>query len=446
MAEVAAPSERIAYRDAIAAFGIDAVPQLAEWLNRPALGFFASRVLETMAKRGLEEGRTALVNALASGALTEELSREVAAAAARLGVVSQATEAPRSKKASKAKALHSTADQQLGPHHPENRTQGEAYLVGCASSRGVLVSPAAADSARAVIASHGRRINFGMAIRMVRDQLGWAICDEHLRKVLRGISGQTGDLLGPWEGASGYFLFTLQTQDAAQGLDPRDLDRVKAALDLVTEDLTIEPGSVWTITGRFSELAGELLPAGVIDHCHADQVIIPPSDLCRSFLAGVADVSGNCRYANRFIDGRVRVRLDVLNTPNSWKFAVELCRALQQTLGIPVQAITWGHPNMGRGLREHQLNIFSGDFGAIGFRVTHKQTELEKYSDHTASDRGCPGVRGVRPKASSPDESLAGLPTAIRGRHFDAYWEVCRAVGCRQAEANGVGVPIRLRL
>ena len=49
---------------------------------------------------------------------------------------------------------------------------------------------------------------------------------------------------------------------------------------------------------------------------------------------------------------------------------VQLCTVLEEHLAVPVQLITWGHPNMGRDFREHQLNIFAVPFGEIGFFIT----------------------------------------------------------------------------
>jgi len=53
-----------------------------------------------------------------------------------------------------------------------------------------------------------------------------------------------------------------------------------------------------------------------------------PEDLKREFIRGFADVAGNIRYANRYVDGRNRVRLDVLNSPQNWRVAVDLCQVL----------------------------------------------------------------------------------------------------------------------
>ncbi len=163
-----------------------------------------------------------------------------------------------------------------------------------------------------------------------------------------------------------------------------------------------------------------------------------PAEWKREFLRGFADVAGNIRQANRYVDGRNRVRLDVLNYRENWQLLVQLCQLLQDHLDVPVQLITWGHPNMGRDFREHQLNIFAVPFLKIGFNFRHKQRVLEELAecDRTnfpnARYASCPGERRVRKR--KPDDQREGdsnyLPAALCGKHFDAYWQICRELGC----------------
>ena len=163
-----------------------------------------------------------------------------------------------------------------------------------------------------------------------------------------------------------------------------------------------------------------------------------PRDWKREFVRGYADVAGNIRRANRYIDGRNRVRLDVLNHRTNWEVPVQLCRLLQEELEVPVQLITWGHPNLGRGFREHQINIFATEFLEVGFGFNHKQTLLEEFVDadvrsgRAAECRVCPGRREVRgSKPADEDESNgAKLDERLVGNHFDAYWQICKALGC----------------
>lgn len=170
-----------------------------------------------------------------------------------------------------------------------------------------------------------------------------------------------------------------------------------------------------------------------------------PRDWKREFVRGYADVAGNIRHANRYIDNRHRVRLDVLNYRTNWEVPVQLCTLLQEQIGVPVQNIMWGHPNLGRDFREHQLNVFARPFLEIGFSFEHKQKILEEFVEWDAQntrDAGyepCPGVRRPgRSKAPDPDEhNQDKLDSRLLGNHYDAYWQICRALGCRRAPVVG---------
>jgi len=166
-----------------------------------------------------------------------------------------------------------------------------------------------------------------------------------------------------------------------------------------------------------------------------------PQEWKREFMHGYADVAGNIRRANRYINGLNRVRLDVLNYPTNWVVPVQLCNLLQEHLHVPVQLITWGHPNLGRAFREHQINIFAEPFLKIGFSFEHKQKLLEEFakSDVKSAHRHyepCPGARQIRgKKVRDPDEGNADkLDPCLVGKHYDAYWQVCQAVGCTRAQ------------
>ncbi len=158
-------------------------------------------------------------------------------------------------------------------------------------------------------------------------------------------------------------------------------------------------------------------------------------DVKREFVRGFGDVAGNVRYANRYVDGRIRVRLDILNHPHNWRVAVDLCLLLQEGLDVPVQNITWGHPNMNRDFREHQLNVFVIPYLQIGFAFQHKKAVLEELAaeDRKVNDDylGCPGRRKLK-GTKEPDkyEHSSKLPVELRGKHFDSYWQLCKALGC----------------
>ncbi len=163
-----------------------------------------------------------------------------------------------------------------------------------------------------------------------------------------------------------------------------------------------------------------------------------PADWKREFVRGYADVAGNVRKSNVYVDGRHRVRLDVLNYPSNWKVPVQLCLLLQEQLEVPTQLITWGHPNMNRNFREHQLNVFAEPFLKIGFSFEHKQKLLEEFAENdrkshkNANYDGCPGVRKVMKTKPADDEEKNAdkLDPRLVGQHFDAYWQICKVLEC----------------
>ncbi len=162
-----------------------------------------------------------------------------------------------------------------------------------------------------------------------------------------------------------------------------------------------------------------------------------PIDWIREFVKGYSDVAGNLRPANRDQAGRYRVRLDTLNYPSNWETPVKLCLLLQDRLNVPVPSVIWGHPNLGREWREHQLNVYPEDFLNVGFYFGYKQKVLEELARHNSlrfaiSTKGCPGqreVRGAKPPHAAEDDERR-LPSELVGKHFNGYWQICRQLGC----------------
>jgi len=107
--------------------------------------------------------------------------------------------------------------------------------------------------------------------------------------------------------------------------------------------------------------------------------------------------------------------------------------------------IQWGHPNTRepRGgkhwAREHQVKIFAEAFEPIGFSIDYKNDTLRKFAGEDRKARGTlykcnpnPELRRVKEKKRHPEEKSDDLTECLRGRHFDAYWQVCLALGCKQ--------------
>jgi len=177
------------------------------------------------------------------------------------------------------------------------------------------------------------------------------------------------------------------------------------------------------------------------------QIFDTDESIKKEFMRGYADLAGYARLSNAYIDGRHRIYLDVLN--GNWHLPVELCTLLQDHLGVPVQTIDWGHPNIRNGnlreysagrrrawAREHQIKIFAEDFVPIGFYMKHKQEilrELATYNkkNHPSVPKFCsPPKRIDSKRPHHPGENDELLPDQLRGKHFDAYWQVCEAMGC----------------
>ena len=172
-----------------------------------------------------------------------------------------------------------------------------------------------------------------------------------------------------------------------------------------------------------------------------------PNDYRREFIKGYGDVAGNIRPSNRYVNRLNRVRLDVLN-PN-WKLPVQLCRLLQEHLGVAVQMIQWGHPNTrgssGNPFKEHQVQIFAKEYAKVGFNFPHKQDMLEEFvaadsiNPAAANYIMCPGRKIVRTvKPSDPKENNNELPQELKGKHYNSYWQICKDLGCtREPQSTG---------
>lgn len=175
----------------------------------------------------------------------------------------------------------------------------------------------------------------------------------------------------------------------------------------------------------------------------------------KEFIRGIADVTAYARSSNRFTDGRHRIYFEISNA--NWKMPVQLCTLLQsEPLLIPVQTIDWGHPNIRNGnakdygegrktawSREHQLKVFAEFFERIGFIIAHKNEILKEMADFNRSKypdrkpRLCSLQKRIRKqKVIHPEEQSSRLPGALRGRHFDAYWQVCKELGCIRYDAE----------
>ncbi len=135
---------------------------------------------------------------------------------------------------------------------------------------------------------------------------------------------------------------------------------------------------------------------------------------------------------------------------NNWALPIQICSLLQVHLNIPVQHILWGHPNLrdpkGKGAqwaKEHRIRIYAEDFLPVGFHFQFKQRILEVMAEWnkrqgTIGGRKCNPLaqHRLKKKPRHRDEKSGSLPAPLRGRHFDAYFEICTAIGCKQGEPS----------
>jgi len=166
-----------------------------------------------------------------------------------------------------------------------------------------------------------------------------------------------------------------------------------------------------------------------------------PKNIKKNFLQGFADVAGFVRKGNADQSNRYRVYLEIPN--KNWYLPIQICRLLQgPDINIPVQTITWGHPNM-RGkknwAKEHQIKIYAEYFIEIGFMIEYKNQILQELSHANIINFGFKKHKLCNPKNKvirkrkpiNTDEHSSNLPVKIRGIHFNTFWEICRALGCK---------------
>jgi hypothetical protein len=163
----------------------------------------------------------------------------------------------------------------------------------------------------------------------------------------------------------------------------------------------------------------------------------------KEFLRGVGDTSCEPSYADRDQGQRQRIVIQVQF--GNWLLPIQLCRLLQENLGVPVSNILWGHPNLrapGGGsnwAKETRIRVFAEAFEPIGFYFRYKQAVFEEMVQFN-KERADPAPRPCNPKTKTlrgrkprhRDEASERLPQCLRGRHFNSYYKICLALGCKQ--------------
>jgi hypothetical protein len=184
-----------------------------------------------------------------------------------------------------------------------------------------------------------------------------------------------------------------------------------------------------------------------------------PHDIQLEYIRGFADASATPTESDhvQFGSGSPKFQRIVLQVNhNNWMLPIEICRLLQMHLKVPVQHILWGHPNLrdpsmkGRQwAKEHRIRIYAEDFLPVGFQFSFKQKILSEMAALNRKQGGSPGrpcnplaEHRIRKKRKHKDEKDLTLPEALRRRHFDAYFQICKALGCTQGKPTSELVSI----
>jgi hypothetical protein len=166
-------------------------------------------------------------------------------------------------------------------------------------------------------------------------------------------------------------------------------------------------------------------------------------------MRGFSDAASDPNPADADRAGRHRVVLQFQF--GNWKLPIQVCHFLQHDLGIPVSHILWGHPNIrspggGSGwAKETRMRIYAEAFEPVGYYFRYKQEIFEgllRKNRGTGTHRYglCnPKAKTISARSRKPrhcDEKDERLPQGIRGRHFDAYFQICKRMGCKQGKKS----------
>ena len=173
------------------------------------------------------------------------------------------------------------------------------------------------------------------------------------------------------------------------------------------------------------------------------------------FINGMLDTSGFCNSGGwiprKGINSEIRQRI-YFQIVRNWKLVVEIDNFLRSEFSIPIQTIDWGHPNIrdanlveaqaGKSsafAREHQLKIYPEYLTPFKFRISSKQKMFQELLQHNIAG-GFPNMEDWFPpkkigalKPHHPDELNPRIALPLR-KHFDAFWQINLALGCRFLE------------
>lgn len=200
-------------------------------------------------------------------------------------------------------------------------------------------------------------------------------------------------------------------------------------------------------------------------------------DVKREFMIGLADVTAHIRRSNSAYGFPFNHRV-YIEIPQNWFLVADIGNILA-SLDVPIHVINWGHPNTrdpnlkdykkgnkNASFREHQIKIFAEEFEKVGFRIEHKKKSLATLADLNKSEwnkfvqlkikrlrtdackkKWAKKLNHIesehykfywetnsptKKKPCHPQENDSRIPEKIRGKHFDSWKEICKALGYKQ--------------
>jgi hypothetical protein len=174
-----------------------------------------------------------------------------------------------------------------------------------------------------------------------------------------------------------------------------------------------------------------------------------PHDIQLEYMRGFADASATPSHSDyeQYGGSSPKFHRIVLQVNHeNWLLPIQICRLLQVHLKVPVQHILWGHPNLrdsgNKGkqwAKEHRIRVFAEGFLPVGFHFPFKRQILEAMAEINRTQSHGPihecnplAQHRIKRKARHKGEKSKSLPETLRGKHFNAYFQICQALGCTQ--------------
>ncbi|MBU0894664.1 MAG: hypothetical protein KKB88_04435 [Nanoarchaeota archaeon] len=163
------------------------------------------------------------------------------------------------------------------------------------------------------------------------------------------------------------------------------------------------------------------------------------------FVNGLLDTSGFFNAGSWLIregESGFGVMRGYFQIVRNWKIPVQICDFLYKEFKLTIQTIDWGHPNMRdqadilAWAREHQVKFFPEDYGIFKLRVKHKQEMFQELIDHNKKIKftgkdvfSVSRINKGQIKPYHPAEKDPRLPPELKGKHFDASWQIAYELG-----------------